>query len=118
MRERLRAAVFPDQDALVVELLSRSPTAADYRWFLDRLQPTTRNSWSFAWQGLTGLTVQDPLQELQVLAGLGGLLERSSQSDIPLQAYFQRLQQAARLAGWADLPRSSSWSQWQPFLKR
>jgi putative heme-binding domain-containing protein len=118
LRERLRAAVFPDQDALVVELLSRSPTAADYRWFLDRLQPTTRNSWSFAWQGLTGLTVQDPLQELQVLAGLGGLLERSSQSDIPLQTYFQRLEQAARLAGWADLPRSSSWSQWQPFLKR
>jgi putative heme-binding domain-containing protein len=117
-RERLRAASFPDEDSLIVELLSRSPTAADYQLFLDRLQPTTRSSWSVAWQGLTGLTVQDPLQELEVLAGLGGLLERSSQSDIPRQAFFQRLQQAASLAGWVDFPRSSSWSQWQPFLKR
>lgn len=117
MLSALRQAVgVPELRRLSIELLSNYPDARDYRIYIETLANADRSLWAVAWRGLQALPVALADEEWPVLAKLVSEICNNS-STLPAGPVFARTRSVAKLLGFASVPASDSWTDWEPFLK-
>ncbi len=118
LREAMRSAVkVPTVRNVALDWLSHSPTAEDYRSFLEGLGADDRGAWESSWKGIQSLPISEPMLEWPLLAKVALELGGTNRS-IPLQQLLTRCRRVASACGVELLPTSEKWEDWKPILSK
>jgi len=116
--KRLRAEISSPPTPLALELLSKSPTQADYALMLDSLANGSRDALPLAWKGLSRMQTEKPKEELRTLALLWAKLRQSPLPEITTTSLAMRLRSIAWKLKLPNVPTKEDWEEWTVFLSR
>jgi putative heme-binding domain-containing protein len=116
--DRLRGESFPQDPLLRLELLSRTPSQADYSRMLDELENGPRFHWPIAWKAVSQLPIEDPSREIDTLGRLWYQLNSQPITEITASALATRLRKIATEKRLPGPPAGEKWSDWLPFIKK
>ncbi len=102
--------------SVAADLLSASPTAADYDLFLSVLETNDRSQWPSAWKGLNALPPQDTKREWQALSPVVSVAINTV-STLPRAAVLERARNSAVKLKFSDPPASELWKDWEPYFR-
>jgi putative heme-binding domain-containing protein len=118
LQRKIRSELVSPPTLIAIELLSKSPTQADYPWMLDSLANSTRDVWPLAWKGLSRMQAEKPVDEFRTLAILWAKLRNAPLAEISITSLATRLRSSAWKLRLQNVPTKENWDEWMVFFSK